>query len=460
MTTETAKRYEMNPSLTVARISLFYMIFWMLIGGIHTPFWQGWLEHKGLSPKMVAILLGIAPLSRPFIGMLIAWAVDKYGSRKWIIAALCFISGGVFYLFAMTSSLALWVVITLLWAQLVWTASSLMTSMVVIATNRKKSQNFSLKDIALLTLMGLASLSALFYYMKSDWSGINRLIFATVALCIFISITSYIKTKRLDFGQLRLWGTIGTITGLTMISFYLYSGGSPDFGYTLIVQVIALGFVLLGLWSLFLPDIKSKPTYHHRPPIAKLLREPSILLLLAIATFLQGSHAMLYTQGTIFWLEKGYHYGQVGQFWALGNIGELLLFTLGWMVKDKIRPSHMLIVAGLFAALRWSLMALYSSEINVIYLAMSLHGFTYAFGHLGAIYWTEKHIPENLAASMQTLYTGVVFGMALGLNMILVGYYTSWFSSEMIWMLMALMGVIVVILSLFLQKFQHVHIKD
>ncbi len=457
---EKTNKYTQNPSFTVARISLFYMTFWMIIGGIHTPFWQGWLENKGVTPKMIAILLGIAPLSRPLIAVVIAWLVDKYGSRKWIISALCFASAGVFYLFAQTSSLIIWIMITILWAQLVWTASSLMTSMVVIATNRKGSYGFSLKDILLLIVMGLGSLVALSYYINGQWSWINQVIFAVVIICIIISILSYIKTKRLDFAQLRLWGTIGTIIGITMISFYLYTSENLDFGYSLMVKIIVIGFFLLGIWGLFLPDIKTKPTYHYKPPAAKLLKEPAVILLLIIAAFLQGSHGMLYAQGTVFWLQKNYNYGQIGQFWALGNIGELILFTLGWMVKDKIRPTFILGIAGFFAMLRWSLIVIYSMEVNIIYLAMSLHGFTYAFGHLGAIYWMEKHIPDNLAASMQTLYTSLVFGVTLGINMILAGYYTSWFSAEISWSIMAAMGAVVVILSLFLQKFQHIYIKD
>ncbi len=442
----------------LSRIALFYMVFWMLIGGIHTPFWQGWLENQGLEPKIIAILLGIAPISRPFIGVIIAWIVDKNGSRKWIISGLCFASAGIFYLFSQTSSLAIWFVITLLWGQLIWTASSLMTSMVAIATKREEYYGFSFKDVLLLTVMTIIVILSLCYYMhiKGEWSWINQLIFGMVILCMVASIVSYGVTKKLDFSQLRLWGTIGTITGITVMSFYLYA---TPIGYELMVNIICLGFLFLGIWSLILPDVKSAPTQHHLPPAIKLLKQPSVILLLVIAVFLQGSHGMLYAQGTIYWLQKGFNYVQIGQFWALGNIGELLLFTIGWFVKLRLRSSFILVIAGLFAALRWALIAFYGTEAYIVYLAMMLHGFTYAFAHLGAIYWMEKHIPENLMATMQTLYTSIVFGVALGMNMILAGYYVSWFSGEVAWLIMAAMGVIGGLLALWLKKFKNVYIQ-
>lgn len=431
------------------------MLFWFLMGGIHTPFWQNWLKNGGLSPSEIGIVIGSAPFARPFLGLIIAWFVDKYGSRKWIISALSFGSAIVFSLYMFTNGFWPWLFISLIWAQLIWTASSLLTSMVTITTQRPNAHKASPLDLLIYSIMSLIAIGMLSYFYLSNqyttWA--DLFIILVVAACCIITIIISLSTTKLDYGRFRLWGTVGTITGITYISYFLFS---PNYdGNKIMVITLILGMVVLGIVGLFLPNVKTPKTYHERPPVVRLLREPPIVLLLIIAVLLQGSHGMLYAQGTNYWQEQGLDFGAIGKFWTFGNIGELIIFTIGWIFRKKMRASYILCFAAAIAALRWFLLAIYNDETLVIYMAMAFHGFTYALGHLGAMYWVEKHIPENLAASMQTLYTSVVFGIGIGANMILSGFYYQYISGAFAWMVMAIMALCAAFVALWLSRYKN-----
>ncbi len=444
-----------NPYVTGGRLSLFIIVFWFLMGGIHTPFWQSWLEMKGLNALQVAVLLGIAPLSRPITGVFVSWIADTIGNRKYLIVGLSFAAALVFSLFAITDNYWLWLVITFVWAQLIWTASSLLTSMITIATQNKTQKRFLWVDSLIYLALTVIAVYLLNMYLlqKQQAQPLSYIIIIVVAFCGLYTLLN--NLRDLDYGRLRLWGSIGAITAINIIGFYLYH---PEFnGVGILLWIMITGTLSLGIIALFLPNIQSHYTEHKQMPALALLKRRSVFLLLLIAVLLQSSHGMLYAQGTNYWSNQGIGYDIIAKFWTLGNIAELIFFSIGWIFRKYLRASHILIVTGLVASLRWLLMSFFGDVPNFVFFIMMLHGFTYSLGHLGAMYWVENHIEQNFTASMQSLYTSFVFGVGLGLSMILSGFVTQYFGATLSWLMMSLMGLSSMVIAIFLSKLPKPH---
>lgn len=437
-----------NPYVTGGRLSLFIIVFWFLMGGIHTPFWQSWLEMKGLNAIQTAVLLGIAPLSRPITGVFISWIADTIGARKYLIVVLSFAAALVFSLFAVTDNYWLWLLITFVWAQLIWTASSLLTSMITMATQNQTRQRFLWVDSLIYLALTIFAVYLLNIYLiqKQQPQALSYVIIAVVVICGVYTLWNNLRT--LDYGRLRLWGSIGAITAINIIGFYLYH---PNFNGTgILLWIMIIGTLSLGIIALFLPNIRSNYVHHQQMPALTLLKQRPVLLLLMAAILLQSSHGMLYAQGTNYWASKDIGYDHIAQFWTLGNITELIFFSIGWMFRKYLRASQILIITGLIAALRWLLMAFLGDVPNFVFFIMMLHGFTYSLGHLGAMYWVENHIDQHFTASMQSLYTSLVFGVGLGLSMIMSGLITQYLGAPSSWFVMSLMGAASMLIALYL----------
>jgi len=65
--------------------------------------------------------------------------------------------------------------------------------------------------------------------------------------------------------------------------------------------------------------------------------------------------------------------------------------------------------------LRWTIMS-FDPPLAIVVLTQFLHGGTLALGHVGAMYFILRTVPQRLAATAQSLYfvcnAGIVIGLA------------------------------------------------
>jgi PPP family 3-phenylpropionic acid transporter len=223
-----------------------------------------------------------------------------------------------------------------------------------------------------------------------------------------------VLADRLDYGRIRLWGSITFIVG-ALGTGRLLDGGDPDTVLWLVLGAAALTFVA----TLLLPDRRATPLIGGLDGMMPVLRDRPLLLFLLAASLVQASHAVLYGFGTLYWTAAGHSEELVGWLWAGSVVVEIGLFAVGAPVVARVGSVHLLLLAALFGILRWILFAA-STALPALIVGQVLHAATFAAAHLATMHFIARNAPPGLSATSQGVYAAVS-GTVMGLAMLASG---------------------------------------
>lgn len=358
------------------RLSMLYGGMFLVIG-IMMPFWPVWLEAKGLTPSEIGLVIAAGSIVRVFVGPFTARIADRAGERKRPMVVLSVLGLLMFLPFALVDSF---------WA--------------------------------------ILFLQALFAGMFGPMMPLSESLTMTGA-----------KQDGLDYGRIRLWGSITFIIGASGVGFFL-KGADPE----LIWTSIAIAFGMFALITLFIPDYRVAPAKPNSTPIRQVLSDKTFLIFIAATACIQGSHALMYSFGTLNWLRVGFDESVIGLLWAEGVIAEVILFVFAAGAVKKIGPARLIALAGMAALVRWTLMGI-TDDLWVTVMLQLLHAFTFGAAHLGAIYFIAERMPEDVSTTAQTLYALTVSGLGIGLTSYASGYLYEAFLAQAYFAMAAMGGV-------------------
>lgn len=351
-----ASKTAAGPSLAW-RLGFLYAALFLVVG-CYLPYLPVWLKWRELDADQIAILLATPLYVRIVFTPAISFAADWLGSRRLILIWLAWGSLASFVLLWMSAGF---------WQMLL--------AAVLLAIN---------------------------------WTTIMPLI-ETVAI-------SGIRARGLDYGRVRLWGSLSFIFASlgagVVIEFW-------DAGAVLPMLLIATALMVLG--SYLVPRDLGGREKGAQAPVRRLrLRDgfalahaPLFLLFLFTASMIQGSHALLYAFGSLHWRAQGFSGGTIGALWSIGVIAEVALFAVSGRIISRTGCARLLVLAGLAAILRWGLLAV-DPPLWATALLQTLHALTFGATHLAAIHFLTHAVPEDRAATAQGLYAAVVAGIVLG----------------------------------------------
>jgi PPP family 3-phenylpropionic acid transporter len=235
-----------------------------------------------------------------------------------------------------------------------------------------------------------------------------------------------VKLQGLDYGRMRLWGSLTFILASFGGGFLIDLWGSESVLYLLMSALMITSVIAYSL-----PDDTSRddqrrlrkatplPPIHWREATALVHSKLFILFLLTSAT-IQASHAIYYGFGTLHWQSLGLSSGLIGGLWAIGVIAEVLLFAWSKPIVEKLGPVKLLQLAAVGALLRWLITA-FDPPMGLLVVVQTLHALTYGAGHLGAIHFIAQAVPENYSATGQGLYAAFAMGVIMGLATTVAG---------------------------------------
>lgn len=368
----------MSPTV---RLSALYGSIFLAIG-IMMPFWPVWLQSKGLSATEIGLTIASGSIVRVFLAPQIARFSDRTGERRRPIIALAVAAFLLYLPFYVADEF--WVIL-LLQACTAGTFGPLMPL----------SES--------LTMTGA-------------------------------------RTQKLDYGRIRLWGSLTFIAGASGIGFFL-KGADPDAIWASVTAALGLLVVI----SLFIPDFRSQPAAPEAKPFRQVVGDRTFLIFIAATVCVQGSHALYYSFGTLNWLRMGLEEGVIGLLWAEGVVAEVILFVFAAEAVRKIGPARLIALGGLACLIRWSLTA-YTDALSVIILLQLLHAFTFGAAHLGAIYFIADRMPEEISSTAQTLYALAVSGLGIGLMSFASGHLYDAFAGQA-YFAMAMLGAVGMVLA-------------
>ena len=242
-------------------------------------------------------------------------------------------------------------------------------------------------------------------------------------LCqISLALTNTIGFRNLadggTFGYVRLMGTFGWILSATTAGWLLTTNSASS------LTLATAASVAMAAYSRMLPHTPPQGTGRTAGevvglPALRLFRDRAFVAF-AVAAFLGNAMNQFYNLFTPPYLKE---LGVRLDLGPLGHFGPEVIMTLGqwlemlcmaaspWLVaRLGLKPVMLLGLAG------WALRAfvLYSGVVPlIVFVALPLHGFSYAFfGMLGAVF-VDREAPRQLRAGAQGLNTFLVSGPAV-----------------------------------------------
>jgi len=388
----------MFPNLRLNRfasqIALLYAAIFLIVGTL-TPFLPVWFDWKGLTDSQIGIVFAVPLFARIIFTPLISYTADKTGNRRAFLICLAWGS--------------LVSVILLLWAD------------------------------------GFLRIFLLHLAFSLFWTSIMPLT-ETMAM-------AGVRREGLDYGQMRLWGSLSFIAasligGVVVAS---YGGGAVIWllvvaGVFLVASAHCLPTTTTGKDALVGPGLPSVSV----AKVAMLIGSPLFLLFLLSASLIQAGHAVYYAFGTLHWRSAGISPQAIGVLWSVGVVAEIILFAYSRRVVERIGAPQLIVIAGLAAVVRWSGTAM-DPSFAVLLLLQILHGLTFGAAHLGAVHFISASVPDKYAGTAQGLYSAASAGIFMGSAMAASGPLYRTFGGQAYWV-MAAMGLFSLLSGLIVLK--------
>lgn len=347
------------------RVALFYGALFVVYG-MHVPYTPVWLDGRGLTASEISTVMAAPFFIRLLITPGVAMAADRTGRHRIMLIALA-------------------------WASLA----------VVLAL----SQAHGFWPILLLAVPLIVSFSTIMPLTE------------TVAV-------SGVRHAGLDYGRMRLWGSLTFVAASFLGGFAIAHWGSPA-GIWLVVigcvlTVIAAHMLPREALATDAPDENRAPWWKAEEPVM-LLRQPAFLAFLCASGGVQAAHATFLTFGTLIWQKQGLSGGWIGALWAIGVFAEVALFAVsGWLI-NTFGAVRLLAAGAALSIVRWIAMG-FDPGLSALIPLQILHGVTYGASHIGAIHFIGKAVPVRAAGSAQALYATVAAGLAMGIATLIAGW--------------------------------------
>jgi PPP family 3-phenylpropionic acid transporter len=351
------------------RLSVFYGLIFAVVG-ISLPFWPVWLANRGLDADQIGLVLGIAMATKVVAVPIWTQVADRRGTRKALIVLL---SAGTLAVY-----------------------------------------------VGYVPAHGFAPLLALAMLASACFSSVMPL--------TEVVTLGYARGGRLDYGRVRLWGSVAFVAASAVAGTVL-AGGTPD--RVLWLLIAAFAAMLLG--SLAIPDLAEPPSQRPGGLFAGLLggavpvlRHRGLVRLFVAAGLIQGSHSVYYAFSALDWRAAGFSSTVVGALWAEGVLAEIVLFALGAGLIRRLGAGRLVALGGALGVVRWTGSA-WADGLWSLALLQALHAFSFGAAHLGAMAYLQERSPQGLSATAQGLYSALPLGLGAGLLYAMSGQlYALW----------------------------------
>lgn len=229
---------------------------------------------------------------------------------------------------------------------------------------------------------------------------------------------SHLTDRQRSYPRVRMWGTIGWIVTSAIFTYAVLRSGDRATNIARIPYAMRAAAILAVCYAgyAFFVLPATAPADTARGPLLpiktlKLLREPSVLVLMLIAMPIAAIHTAYYLNiGPFLSAVVGVPLKLVGPTLAVAQLSEIVfLFTLGPLLR-RFGYTVLLATGAVAQALRFIVFAL-NLPAPVVILSLSLHGVAFACFFATAILYIEQVFPSEVRHSAQTVFGIVLFGL-------------------------------------------------
>lgn len=284
---------------------------------------------------------------------------------------------------------------------IIFAAGPLVRFLLPFAFTRGLELNFKNFNISLLIM--LMSMVAFQIFLYDFWG----LFVANIALGIGMSlILPYVEVialevvKKEGYGKIRLFGSIGFVLVALVLVKFLSSAQ--------IALYFMMGFVLLTALFAFLI---AKDVHQKAPKKEKISNDISILSHYKLwigLMLMQVSFGAFYNFFTIYETDQGVSLDMTIYLWTFGVLVEIfMLFFQGKLLKLNL--VLLLQITTFSAVVRWLLVYLYPTSLEILFFTQALHALSFALFYSASISYLHQIYKNKVLA--QQFFSGITYGL-------------------------------------------------
>lgn len=220
-----------------------------------------------------------------------------------------------------------------------------------------------------------------------------------------------VRSRSLDFGRLRVWGSIAVVMSNAMAGWAIGVAGIkalPAMIASILLLPAIVAFLLPSDRQLLPSEQASKTRW------SDLFGDRPLLLSMAATSVVMGSHGVLNSFGAIQWQGHGISTGAIGLLQALAVASEIAGFWFGTKLLGRHDPRWLIVCSSIAAVLRWAVMAT-NPDLPLLVLGQLLNGITATGAILGIMLVIASRVPERLSATAQGM-NAVFLGAILAVS--------------------------------------------
>jgi len=241
------------------------------------------------------------------------------------------------------------------------------------------------------------------------------------------------REGRIEYGPVRAVGSATFMIATAVAGWLLGRVGS-----WLVPWLQAAGYGAATMLVGFLPEAARPPAPARAFAGLMLFRNPAFRLAVGCTALIQGAHAAYYGFAALFWRSQGISDTVIGLLIAEGIIAEILLFTRGGRLVERLGPAGLTACAAAASVVRWTVTAV-GPPLPVLAVVQILHAATFAMQHLSAMLLLGRFVPAERAATGQALHAALGYGAPSGLMMMASGWLYARYGG-LVFLAMAAMG--------------------
>lgn len=211
------------------------------------------------------------------------------------------------------------------------------------------------------------------------------------------------------FARIRVWGSVGFVIGAALLGALEGSGR-----VVMLFGSAALAYVVAGA----IATRRRVPWQPRQTGVALLaLREARARGLFGLfvgGVFYYFGHGSYDAFIGLHLRALGFGDHIVGLAWAAGVVAEIALMLVIRPVIEHVAGAKLLVVAGVAAVVRWSLLSWVTSAAAIV-AVQSLHALTFGLWYLAMVGYVQARASESLRTSIQALaHASMAIGMVVG----------------------------------------------
>ncbi|MFN7399552.1 MAG: MFS transporter [Sandaracinobacter sp.] len=287
----------------------------------------------------------------------------------------------------------------------------------------RKDRRAPIQLLAAITLMALGGL-----WVSNSFGVSFALAFA--AEVTFWALIAFLEAALLRLCRPDAVPSYGVARGLASLSFVV---GNVATGT--LVDAIGndgiwwwLALTITGLLTASVTMAADPVARTTEPPFAQrlahgfaMVKRPEFALLMFGCGLIQSGHQFYYIFGTKLWIDElGVSATAAGWLFAFGVIVEALFLMLLAPRIEQVRPATLMLIGGLGALLRWSLMAT-SPSLTLLVPLQALHAVSFACTFLGAMRGIQALWGDDRTPTAQMMFMALATAPAQALSSWIAG---------------------------------------